>query len=354
MRGVFLLFLWMPAIAFAQSPVESAVQKLLAAQALLAAPSEAVDPVQSATAVVLAYQDAMFAVRDADRDLALAAKDLQAALAVQEAELAKLLSALTGISRTTGPVARVHPEGALGALRAGMIVSELAPSVAAERAALAAQVQKLSDMRQEQTALAEQLRLSLEGAELARRRLVDANAQADRPQAFQASSVETALLVANAGSLQAFADQVAQTRPDPDQNDLPRGELPPPVAGPVLPDDGRGRPGVRIGAAAYALVTTPVATTILYQGPFRGYGTVVILEPQPDVIFVLAGLGEVLVRTGDVVIAGSPIGLMPARDDGYLTENVTALAGPRATALYLEVREGQTPSDPRGWFALND
>jgi hypothetical protein len=102
----------------------------------------------------------------------------------------------------------------------------------------------------------------------------------------------------------------------------------------VLPMTVRVDP-VRIGATR-ALVTTPVAATLLFRGPLLRYGNVVIIEPA-DVLFVLAsGLADVF---------GEPttkfcclLGLVdlgtPANVDGILTENLDIAAGQRpANAL---------------------
>ena len=156
-------------------------------------------------------------------------------------------------------------------------------------------------------------------------------------------------------ALNAIAAALAAARPNPDTALEAQGNLPLPAAGSILPDDGSGRPGVRIATEPRALVTTPVTATILYQGPLLDYGTVVILEPAPDLMFVLAGLEEVFAQTGRILPAGAPIGLMPdaqGYDDGILTENSGLEAGQRAQSLYLEVRQGQTPAQTDTWFAL--
>ncbi len=80
-----------------------------------------------------------------------------------------------------------------------------------------------------------------------------------------------------------------------------------------------------------------------------------ILEPATNVMFVLAGLGEVYATPGDVVSEGAPLGLlggdMPRVDD-FLTQSDDATVSNATETLYLEVRDGQSPVNPGDWFAL--
>ena len=102
-----------------------------------------------------------------------------------------------------------------------------------------------------------------------------------------------------------------------------------------------------------ALVTTPAAATIRYRGPFLDYGQVVILEPQKDTLFVLAGLDQVYGEIGQVVPAGSPLGLMGGRisEIGDILSKSYSEGGTDFTeTLYIEVRQGSLPVDPLQWF----
>jgi len=115
------------------------------------------------------------------------------------------------------------------------------------------------------------------------------------------------------------------------------------------------RPGILIATRPGALVNAPVAATVRFQGPLLDYGTVLILEPAPDVLFVLAGLAQVYVRTGEVVPQGTALGLMGGdlpQVQAILNELATGGGDPRSETLYLEVRDGQGPVDPADWFGL--
>jgi septal ring factor EnvC (AmiA/AmiB activator) len=132
-----------------------------------------------------------------------------------------------------------------------------------------------------------------------------------------------------------------------------------PVQGIVLhragePDAaGITRDGIIVATRPRALVTTPVAATIRYRGPLLDLGNVVILEPQADMIFVFSGLEEVFGETGEVLPAGSPVGLMGGEipEIGAILSLSSDDTGTgRSETLYIEVRQGGNPVDPEIWF----
>jgi septal ring factor EnvC (AmiA/AmiB activator) len=59
-------------------------------------------------------------------------------------------------------------------------------------------------------------------------------------------------------------------------------------------------------------VIAPADGKVLYAGPYHKQGQVLILEITTGYDIVLAGLGSVTVRLGDELLAGEPVGIMPA------------------------------------------
>jgi septal ring factor EnvC (AmiA/AmiB activator) len=212
------------------------------------------------------------------------------------------------------------------------------------------------ELRTARETAAQTLNDGLQGAQTARAALGQAiSDRTDLPLRFDDDPVQTALLIASAQTLGDFAGELTGQTPASGNTLTATANLPLPVVGIVLPYDRQGRPGVRIAAAPRALVTTPVAATLLFRGPLLDYGNVVIIEPTADVLFVLAGLAEVFGEPGEILSAGAPIGLLggtPASVDGILTENTDIDAGQGQQTLYLEVREGQSAINPDTWFAL--
>lgn len=342
--------------AAGQQVAQQAAAQLEAAQEQLREAETARDRIAALTQTVQAYEAGLAAMREEQREIALQDAILADELDLRREEFAQLLGVLSAISKTPDAVVRAHPQGPLNRVRAGMLVADLTPGLEAEVGELTALLAETRQVRAAQDRAAQTLAEGLQGAQTARAALGQAvSERTDLPARFEDDPVQTALLVASAETLGAFAAQITDARPDATTALTAEGNLPLPVEGVVLPDDGSGRAGVRIAAAPRALVTTPVPATILFQGPLLDYGTVVILEPAADVLFVLAGFEEVFGQAGQVLPAGAPIGLLgdaQGYDDGILTENLGNARGQDAQALYLEVREGQSPANPGAWFAL--
>ena len=114
------------------------------------------------------------------------------------------------------------------------------------------------------------------------------------------------------------------------------------------------RPGVVLRAGPLSLVRAPAAATVRYAGPFLEYGYVVVLEPAPGTMVVLAGLAQLQARAGATVERGEPLGLLGGRPLGVeeyvmLPQSDTGAGG--GETLYIEVRQGQGPVDPQPLFA---
>ncbi len=91
--------------------------------------------------------------------------------------------------------------------------------------------------------------------------------------------------------------------------------------------------GIEIATANDAPVLAPFAGQIVFEGPFRSYGKILIIEHAGGYHTILAGLGEVAVGLGQWLLTGEPVGRM-TRPDG------------EAPHLYLELRRNGEPIDP--------
>ncbi len=82
-----------------------------------------------------------------------------------------------------------------------------------------------------------------------------------------------------------------------------------------LPVSGRREPkgdqGVAIFAPPGALIVAPGAGRVAYAGPFRGYGSIVIIEHAGGWTSLVTGLGAMQVAVGQQLVAGSPLGQAP-------------------------------------------
>ncbi|WP_237058937.1 murein hydrolase activator EnvC family protein [Loktanella sp. M215] len=350
----------------AQSPGDAATQaaeRLRAAKGQLEAAAGSRDRVAALTETVRAYEDGLVALRDGLRRVAIRQDTLQVQLDARQAEVSQLLGVLASIGKAPAPLLLLNPAGPLGTVRSGLLVADVTPALQTQADALRAQLQELALLQSLQETAADTLRDGLQGAQQARAALSAAvSDRTDLPQRYTEDSVQTALLLASTDTLAAFADALSGSVDVAAPELAPQGDLPLPVRGTVLrafnaPDAaGIARPGVVIAARPRALVTTPVAATLLFRGPLLDYGNVVILEPAQDVLFVIGGLAEVYGEAGQVLPAGAPLGLLGGDSpdvDAILTDPAPGSAVAATQTLYLEVRDGQSPVNPGTWFALD-
>ena len=133
-----------------------------------------------------------------------------------------------------------------------------------------------------------------------------------------------------------------------------KGLLPRPVAGPVVRrfGEGEGRraaKNVSFRARPGAHVRSPADGWVLYAGPFRSYGQLLIVDAGDGYHLVLMGLDSVSVAAGRFVLAGDPLGRMAG---GGETIEVSASKPPRdGPVLTVELRANGVPTDPSPWWA---
>ncbi len=131
------------------------------------------------------------------------------------------------------------------------------------------------------------------------------------------------------------------------------GSLVKPVAGEAIrgfgDEDGFGRrsDGVTFAARGGDLVTAPADGRILYSGPFRTYGQLLILNAGDGYHIVLAGMREIDVDVGQFVLAGEPVAVMGARR--LASAAPSDLPSPEPS-LYVEFRKDGKPVDPDPWW----
>lgn len=99
--------------------------------------------------------------------------------------------------------------------------------------------------------------------------------------------------------------------------------------------------GVSIAGRAGASVVSPSSGSIMYAGPFRNFGLILIVEHGNGYHSLLAGLGRIDVSVGRHVVAGEPLGALPGPGD----------ADGDVRELYFELRSNGRPVDPERGFA---
>ena len=88
--------------------------------------------------------------------------------------------------------------------------------------------------------------------------------------------------------------------------------------------------GITLVTQSDSVVSAPREGLVVFAGPFRSYGQVVIIEVAEGAHILLTGLGKIDVSEGETVQAGEPVGRMPEGE----------------SHLYLETRKDGEPVDP--------
>lgn len=354
---VLLLMLGQPAMA--QSVTEQAQAASADLQTAVAALQEATDArdrVAALTRTIKAYEAGLATLRQALRQATLRETQLELLFETKRDRVAQLVGVLSGLDPEPGPLLLLHPSGPMGTVRSGMLLADVTPALQAEAATLRTELDELRSLRDLQVAAGQTLTAGLQAAQLARTAL--SQAISDRttlPKRFTEDPDVLRGLLESADTLEAFAAGLA-----PDQDYAAAftdamGALPLPVLGRVLLSPGETdaagvtRPGLTLATRPQALVTAPWPATIRYLGPLLDYGNVMILEPGGGYLLILAGLDTVYGEVGEVIAAGAPLGVMGGAAD-LSTDAADGGGAGGSETLYLELRQGAEPVDPRDWF----
>jgi septal ring factor EnvC (AmiA/AmiB activator) len=98
--------------------------------------------------------------------------------------------------------------------------------------------------------------------------------------------------------------------------------------------------GIAIATLPAAQVVAPREGAVVFAGPFKGYGQLLIIEHGEGYHVLLAGLSRLDAATGDEVLAGEPVGVMDPVSNGQPT-------------LYVELRRNGQPINPIPWLAAS-
>ena len=271
-----------------------------------------------------------------------------------QAALTRLLAALESFQRNPPPALLVSPRSARDAVNAAILMRATLPELRRRSDRLAQEGRQLNHLRRE-ILIADGDLLGAEHDVADRRGELDALSEEKariEDRLYPTSTADVAALGAGAGSL----DELARGAPSlggatPSAAPLALSNLIVPVSGAVVRHFGQAFPGHgrsegwSWAAPAGALVVSPAAGRVLYAGPLKGWGFVVILYSPGGYHLVLAGLDRVSAHVGGEMVAGEPV--------GRIAKPASAPSGkPSSTPeLYLEIRKAAQPLDPAPFFA---
>lgn len=332
---------------------------------------------------------------------------IRASLAARRDVLAEVLAALQRMGLNPPPAILVKPEDALSSVRSAILLGAVVPELRQQTEILLADLKEQS--RVTASIEAERARLTAAvGEQTAEKRrlgmLLEAKQklEAETETALAAEKQRSAALAAKAGSLKELiasleADKArkaanaakaaeqkaadadkgpaqrapaqkapAQTElaalPVPEANRLTaaapfsalQGQIALPVTGRIKrrfgASDGNGAVmlGDMVATQSGAIVTAPADGNVLYAGPFRSYGQLLILNAGDGYHVVLAGMSRISVASGQSVLAGEPVGAM---GEARVASTSASKNGNATPELYVEFRKDGKPVDPTPWWA---
>ncbi|WP_322416936.1 murein hydrolase activator EnvC family protein [Mesorhizobium huakuii] len=331
---------------------------------------------------------------------------IRASLVARRDVLAEVLGALQRMGLNPPPAILVKPEDALSSVRSAILLGAVVPelrqqtdslladlkeqtrvtaSIEAERARLTEAVgeqvaekkrlgmlleakQKLENDTQAQMA-AEQQRSEQLAAKASSLKELIASLEAQADKARKAADAAKAAAASQPGDVQTSdgsngGDKTASlaSLPVPEGNRLTatapfsalQGQIALPVTGRIKrrfgADDGNGAVmlGDMLATQSGAIVTAPADGNVLYAGPFRSYGQLLILNAGDGYHVVLAGMSRISVVTGQSVLAGEPVGAM---GEARVASTSVSKNGNATPELYVEFRKDGKPVDPAPWWA---
>ena len=281
--------------------------------------------------------------------------DLLAALNKDRVNLSQSLAALQRFEKSTPPALAVRPDDALEGIRGALAMAGIVPSLKQKVDEIHARLDELSAIRRQIVKRQEELDDALAKAESDRAKLdalVAEKQQAEVARRQEAASEQAAIkqLAAKAKNLKDLVTKLEKRRAK-QHNQIKgfsrtRGKLPLPVSGKLLsrPETIRkntesGREGAYILTRAQTLVTAPYDAQVLYAGPFRDYGNMLILGVGKNYHLLFAGLSVISVDVGQVILAGEPVGQI-------IPEPLTNTP----KTLYMEIRYKGQPQDALSWY----
>lgn len=311
---------------------------------------------------------------------------VRASLAARRDVLADVLAALQRIGRKPPPAIVVRPEDALASVRSAILIGAVLPELRGRAEALLTDLETLEGIKR--AASAERDRFRAEARELVEERarlelLVEERrrTKTDQEKRLAEESARIGDLARKAAGLEALIAKLdgdtARPKPGTDGDKRlaslgdaarlqpaitfaeARGTLPLPAAGQIVSrygdDDGIGGTarGVTLTTREEARVVSPCDGWVVFSGPFRTYGKLLIINGGGGYHVVLAGIDRIDVELGQFVLSGEPVGVMGARrtapiaaDGGAMREDPA-----RGPLLYVEFRKDNAAIDPTPWWS---
>src|SRR5882757_331228 len=322
-------------------------------------------------------------------------QQIRGSLDSRRSEIVEVLAALQRAGRRTPPALLVRPEDALQSLRTAILLGSVVPELRGRAEKLAGDLGELVSVRKTITSERDRLAVDRDSLRDDQTRLAALIDERQRKQSaiekdMEAEGARAIALSQQVDSLQgliakmeqdlksaAQAAATASLRGAPGNlNGKPnvgglkdsarlspaiafasaKGLFALPVNGVKIREFGGSNgsggveKGISLSTRAGAQVTTPCDGWVVYAGPFRSYGQLLILNAGGGYHVLIAGMERISVNIGQFVLTGEPVATMGT------TSQVASILATTASqpVLYVEFRKDGTPIDPGPWWAANE
>jgi septal ring factor EnvC (AmiA/AmiB activator) len=335
---------------------------------------------------------------------------IRTSITERKAAIVKMLSAMQRIGRTPPPALVTRRDDALAMVRSAMLLAEVFPElkyqadnlsreldglvtlengIREQRDAEKGETDRLAEERSRADQLLEEKRIKLAQSQtalsqvqlaareqaaavsdlneliqkldqqIAKAEVAQYDAELAAERALRAKQQDQDLAVAGnerVVEIKPDSTKVAFASPDRMKPAIPfdsaKGSLALPAQGKRLKrfgdaDDAGGTvKGISLQTRPEARITAPSDGWVVYAGPFRSYGQLLILNTGGGYHVLLAGMSRIDASLGQFVLTGEPVAVMSAPGQTSQGSNETS-----RPVLYVEFRKDGKPIDPDPWWA---
>lgn len=300
------------------------------------------------------------------RELERQQTDLTSQLGTKRQHLAELLTGLARLSRLPPEIGLLREGNTKDAINTALLLESSLPQLQLEARALSSSLTQLDTVQKQ---------LEGERANLAEARAAQDKEQAQIEVMIKARQKKLSLTTRQQADMQArlakLKDESANLEdlirkvaaPNPAAGGKPdepapvmalRGGFLQPVNGRVTRQYGQADEvgnkslGLTFAALPGARIVSPARGKVMFAGPFKGYGLIVIVEHGDDMHSLIAGFGRLDVAIGQKVSQGEPLGLTAGPGGAQpVAEKRDDTGSEKPQDVYFELRREGEPIDPR-------
>lgn len=320
-------------------------------------------------AAILDHEASVIELEDRLAELARIEKDKLSLLSKRREQFSHVLAALLRMARHPPEALIAAPISPSDTVRGAILLRAAVPAIEDRATTLRSDLSELTRARQRTVQRRQQLASVRSGLDIERQRLDGLMAQKNKLKKrtdSQTTKAEKRIreLVKKSKNLQDLMARLKVEKTNKQKTASPtasqpplqnkkrvapliskaRGTLPFPAVGRLVGrygqamESGLTRKGITIETGVGAQVIVPHDGVVVFAGPFKGYGRLLIIEHGEGYHSLLAGLARIDSVIGQHVLSGEPAGIM----GGLIND---------PPVLYVELRRNGQPINPLPWLA---